>query len=252
MKRLIFVTALVVVVVAASIGGIALAIGPVTEISLDPTSGQAGCDVTVDGKNWNPAFTVNIYLNDKVLLVVATPEGGGGFTEDISIPSTLTVGIHEIVARQLEKVAIAEFEVLAKPFEESDDIVFQLEADGGILGVFDGIRELATEHEILTIQRVWKGQTILMAQPGALSISSVVLTCGYDNPALMGLFEWRQLIVEGKVTENRKDCELKVYKQDILIQSYFLDQAWPSRLAIFTDGTGVEFELAVERIEKML
>ena len=134
---------------------------------------------------------------------------------------------------------------------------FGLEIDGDTKGVFKKCSGISTKHEIITEQKVKNGKTIVMKQPGQLTVGDITLERGYTEN--MDLFDWRQQIVDGKVAQQRKNCTIVLYSHaDERVGEFFLEECWPAALEgpdLASDSNDVAIEkltLAVERIERKM
>lgn len=132
---------------------------------------------------------------------------------------------------------------------------FGLEIDGDTKGVFKKCTGISTKNEIITEQKAKNGKTIVQKQPGLLSVGDITLERGYTEN--MDLFDWRQLIVDGKIADNRKNCTIVLYNHaDERVGEFFLEECWPSELkgpdmdASSNDIAIESVTLAVERIER--
>ncbi|MFC1944170.1 phage tail protein [Chloroflexota bacterium] len=142
------------------------------------------------------------------------------------------------------------------PFRDSlQASTFGLEIEGDSKGVFKKCSGISTKNEIVTEQKTKDGKTIIMKQPGNLSVGDITLERGYtDN---MDLFHWRQKIVDGKVAGERKNCTIVLYNHaDERVGEFFLEECWPAELSgpeLDAGSNDIAIEkvvLACERIER--
>ena len=67
-------------------------------ISISPTSGPSGTNVTVTGSGFPPNTTVGIIFDGNRFLSDVTATNAGSFTKSVTIPSDVSVGGHTLVA----------------------------------------------------------------------------------------------------------------------------------------------------------
>ncbi len=132
---------------------------------------------------------------------------------------------------------------------------FGLEIEGESVGTFRKCTGITNKNEIITETKVKGGKTVVQKQPGLLSVGDITLERGYtDN---MDLYKWREEIVKGKVSSNRKDCSVVVYNtQDEEVARFNIFDCWPAELSgpeLDASSNDVAIEkvvLACERIER--
>jgi hypothetical protein len=66
-------------------------------LSITPDSGRAGSQVNLNGTGFGGSEQVNLTVDGSILTSV-TADGNGGFTTAITLPSSLTFGLHTIAA----------------------------------------------------------------------------------------------------------------------------------------------------------
>lgn len=102
-------------------------------------------------------------------------------------------------------------------------IKYGLEIKGEIIGYFDLVDSNGSESEILVEPKT--GVTI----PGRLSWLNVTLRRGITSN--LDVWEWRRLVVEGKVDEARTQASIIAYNQtNEEITRWKLENAWPMRI----------------------
>ncbi|MBI2322946.1 MAG: hypothetical protein HYU88_12865, partial [Chloroflexi bacterium] len=91
--------------------GVAL-LPPPAAIVLNPVAGTAGSTTTVNGFGFDPnAGGTIVWSSTATALVTPTTDGGGAFTQTVTIPANAPAGLHFIRAVQGNKVAVAPFTV---------------------------------------------------------------------------------------------------------------------------------------------
>ena len=132
---------------------------------------------------------------------------------------------------------------------------FGLEIEGDSVGTFRKCTGISTKNEVITETKVKNGKTVVQKQPGLLSVGDITLERGYTDS--MELYDWRDEVVNGNVSSNRKDCSIVVYnvKSEAVAQFNIFD-CWPSELSgpdLDAGSNDIAIEkvvLAVERIER--
>lgn len=108
--------------------------------------------------------------------------------------------------------------------------VVRLDVEGKTLGYFSEVRFAGTENEVIESRILdSKGQATVMKVPGKLKISDVELKRALSND--MALSEWRQQVVNGDVSNARKDVSIYILdaKENIITQ-WDMKHTWPSAL----------------------
>ena len=88
---------------------------------------------------------------------------------------------------------------------------FGLEIEGKLSGYFTNVGGIGSETEVVT-QKVVNpdsGETIIQQIPGRLTWTPVTLKRGVTSA--MDIWEWRQLVVEGKIDDARTNCSIIAY-----------------------------------------
>jgi phage tail-like protein len=87
---------------------------------------------------------------------------------------------------------------------------FMLEVDGITEATFRECSGLSSETSIIESKETGnKGQTVIKKMPGALKWGDITLKRGFTDD--MKLYEWRQKVVDGKLTDMRKNGSIVVY-----------------------------------------
>mgnify|MGYP001066237213 CR=1 FL=1 len=132
---------------------------------------------------------------------------------------------------------------------------FGLEIEGESVGTFQKCTGITTKNEIITENKSKHGKSIVQKQPGSLAVGDITLERGYtDN---MDLYNWRDEIVNGNVSTNRKDCSVVVYNvKDEEVARFNIFDCWPAELSgpeLDASSNDIAIEkvvLACERIER--
>lgn len=109
---------------------------------------------------------------------------------------------------------------------------FGLEIEGKLSGFFTTVGGIGSESEVVEhkIVNPDTGETIIQKIPGRLAWNDVTLRRGVTSS--VDVWEWRQMIVEGKVEDARTNCSIIAYNQaNEEIARWNLDNAWPSRVS---------------------
>ena len=108
---------------------------------------------------------------------------------------------------------------------------FGLEIEGKLSGYFTNVGGIGSETEVVTQKVVNSdsGETIIQQIPGRLTWTPVTLKRGVTSA--MDIWEWRQLVVEGKIDDARTNCSIIAYSQDNTeIARWNFENAWPSKV----------------------
>jgi phage tail-like protein len=108
---------------------------------------------------------------------------------------------------------------------------FGLEIEGKLSGYFTNVGGIGSETEVVTQKVVNSdsGETIIQQIPGRLSWTPVTLKRGVTSA--MDIWEWRQMVVEGKIDDARTNCSIIAYAQDNTeIARWNFENAWPSKV----------------------
>lgn len=116
---------------------------------------------------------------------------------------------------------------------ESDPLAgfqFALETQGMITGYFSEVSGIGSENEVIDHKVVSEdGHEYNQKIPGRLKWTDVTLKRGItDN---LQIWEWRDLVVQGKMKDARKNCSIKMYDRDYkLAARWDFTNAWPSKV----------------------
>ena len=131
--------------------------------------------------------------------------------------------------------------------EPASGLIFALEVDGAQMALFRTCSDLGSTSEVLEQKTTAADGTIVIRKvPGKLTWSNLVLERGVERSAK--LWNWRQLVVDGKVAEARKDGAVVAMSQEgASLMRWDFVNGWPCgwRVSSTEDASG----LAVERLE---
>ncbi len=118
--------------------------------------------------------------------------------------------------------------------EREDPLVafkFGLEIEGKLSGFFTQVSGIGSETEVVQ-QKVVNGETgetIIRQIPGRLTWTPVSLKRGVTSN--VDIWEWRQMVVDGKIDDARTNCSIIAYSQDNSeIARWNFENAWPSKV----------------------
>ena len=108
---------------------------------------------------------------------------------------------------------------------------FGLEIEGKLSGFFTNVSGVGSETEVVEhkITNKDSGETIIQKIPGRLTWVDVSLKRGVTSA--LDIWEWRQMVVEGKVDDARTNCSIIAYNQaNEPIARWEFTNAWPSKV----------------------
>jgi phage tail-like protein len=117
---------------------------------------------------------------------------------------------------------------------ESDPLVgfqFAIEVGGMVTGYFTECGGIGSENEIAETKTVTDtGQEVVLKVPGRLKFGDVTLKRGItDN---LQIWEWRQLVEEGKMSDARKNCSIIMFDRNYTPAARWdFVNAWPSKVS---------------------
>lgn len=131
---------------------------------------------------------------------------------------------------------------------ESDPLIgyqFELDLAGMVVGYFMDVSGIGSENEVVEHKVVDKaGREKVQMIPGRIKWERVVLKRGITDS--MQMWDWRQMVVDGKIGEARKPVSIKMYDRNYeLMAQWDLEFAWPSKISgpsIKSDGNEVALE----------
>lgn len=118
--------------------------------------------------------------------------------------------------------------------EREDPLVafkFGLEIEGKLSGIFTNVGGIGSETEVIQQKAVNPdtGETVIQQIPGRLTWTPVTLKRGVTSN--LEIWEWRKLVVEGKIEDARTNCSIVAYSQDNTeIARWNFENAWPSKV----------------------
>ena len=108
---------------------------------------------------------------------------------------------------------------------------FGLEIEGKLAGFFTNVSGIGSETEVVDhkIVNSETGETIIQKLPGRLTWTDVSLKRGVTSA--LDIWDWRQMVVAGKVEDARTNCSIIAYNQkNEPIARWEFTNAWPSKV----------------------
>jgi len=107
---------------------------------------------------------------------------------------------------------------------------FYLELDGITEGQFREVSGISSETTVIDSKESTKdGKTVIKKTPGDHKWGDITFKRGFTDA--MNLYEWRKKVLEGKLTEMRKNGSIVVYDyENKEVMRYNFKNAWPSKL----------------------
>lgn len=107
---------------------------------------------------------------------------------------------------------------------------FGLEISGKLTGYFTSVGGIGSESEVIEHKVVSeKGETIIQKLPGRMTWTEVTLKRGVTSN--IDIWNWRKLVVDGKVDDARTNCSIIAYDQTMKeIARWNFENAWPSKV----------------------
>ena len=143
---------------------------------------------------------------------------------------------------------------------ESDPLVgfmFAIKVDGAVsvTGYFTEVSGIGSEHEIIEHKVVTDdGHEVVQVIPGRLKWTEVTLKRGITMD--MSFWDWRQMVVDGKVAEARSNCSITMFDRNYTaVAQWDFVNAWPSKISgpsIKSDSNEFGLEELTIRHEGML
>src|SRR5690606_11065051 len=106
---------------------------------------------------------------------------------------------------------------------------FAIEVGGMVTGYFSEVSGIGSETEIVEQKVVTDtGQEVVLKMPGRLKWNDVTLKRGItDN---LQIWEWRQMVEEGKMSDARKNCSILMFDRAMNVAARWdFENAWPSK-----------------------
>jgi phage tail-like protein len=107
---------------------------------------------------------------------------------------------------------------------------FRLDIGGSVTGFFTECSGIGSENEIAEHKVVDdNGHELVVKIPGRLKWGDVTLKRGITSD--MQIWDWRQLVVEGKVQDARKNCSIHMLDREYQdVTTWNFTNAWPSKV----------------------
>jgi len=108
---------------------------------------------------------------------------------------------------------------------------FAIEIQGVVTGYFTECSGIGSEHEVIEHKVVdSRGRELIQKIPGRLKWESITLKRGItDN---MDIWDWRQLVIDGKVDEARKNGSIVMFDQELQEKARWnFENAWPVKVS---------------------
>jgi len=130
---------------------------------------------------------------------------------------------------------------------ETDPLIayqFGIEVGGMVTGYFQEISGINSESDVIEHKVSYEGKDFVQKLPGRVKWGDVTLKRGItDN---LQVWEWRQLVEEGKMNDARKNCSILLFDRSMEVAARWdFANAWPSKVSgpdIKADGNeyGIE------------
>lgn len=108
--------------------------------------------------------------------------------------------------------------------------LFSVDVQGQITGYFQECSGIGSENEVVDHKvTMGKGYEYVQKIPGRVKYSDVTLKRGIADD--MEIWDWRQMVVDGKMDKARKNCSITMYDRDYKpAAKWDLVNAWPSKV----------------------
>jgi len=135
---------------------------------------------------------------------------------------------------------------------------FALEIEGKLGGYFMSVSGIGSETEVIEekITNPDTGEMVLHKIPGRHTWTEVTLKRGVTSN--LDIWEWRKMVVEGKITDARTNCSIVALAQDNSeVGRWNFENAWPTKIsgpemdAAGTDYMIEEVTLVHEGLERV-
>ena len=107
---------------------------------------------------------------------------------------------------------------------------FMLELGGVVAGYFTECNGIGSEQEVIEHKVVdEQGHDMVRKIPGRLKWTDVTLKRGITSN--MQIWDWRDKVVSGKMSDARKNCTVTMMSRDYSpVAVWHLENAWPSKV----------------------
>ena len=135
---------------------------------------------------------------------------------------------------------------MAENVDPLQSFTFMLDVNG-LKGYFTSVDGLGSENEVVVGKYITPdGKEIQAKAPGRLTWGDVTLKRGIT--ADMKIWEWRQMIVDGKVKDARKAVSVTLLDRTYApIVTWNLTNAWPSKVSAMTLSSDSD-DFAIEEV----
>jgi phage tail-like protein len=109
---------------------------------------------------------------------------------------------------------------------------FGLEISGKLSGYFTSVSGIGSETEVITqkLTSTNGNEPIIKQIPGRLTWTPITLRRGVTD--LKDVWDWRQMVVEGKIEDARVNASIIAYSQSgEPVAQWDLENAWPSQIS---------------------
>lgn len=135
---------------------------------------------------------------------------------------------------------------------------FELVIEGKLTGYFTEVSGLGSETEVTEHKIVGSGDREAVRKvPGRLKWGDLTLKRGIT--ANMDMWDWRQMIVDGKISSARTNGSIMMYDQaGVLVARWDFEAGWPSKVSgptLSSDSSAVgveEMTIVHEGISRVL
>lgn len=121
---------------------------------------------------------------------------------------------------------------MTRPIDPIVAFNFVIDLQGGATGYFTEVSGLGSETEVVEhkVMSPTGKQPIIQQIPGRLKWESIVLKRGITDS--MDMWDWRQLVEEGKVAEARKNGSITMLDEKYTpVAKWDFVNGWPSKMS---------------------
>lgn len=136
------------------------------------------------------------------------------------------------------------------PQREGDPLVtfhFMLDVQGTVKGFFTEISGLGSETEVVEAKQTDpSGKDVIKKIPGRQKFTDVTLKRGITD--YMDFWNWRQMVVDGKVVDARKNASIFMCDTEgNPVAQWDLTNAWPTKI----QGPQAQAESSTQGLEEL-